>query len=78
MEIDRKLDGADLCHNESSLFIALNPEVAEFRRRNGPMITCTRVGITQAAHLQLRFYLDHSEFISRRNGEEAAARDLRH
>jgi DNA-3-methyladenine glycosylase len=68
MNITRSLDGADLCDAHSELFIAENPELKKFRKEKGPMITTTRVGITKAAELPLRFYLDGSEFVSRRDG----------
>ena len=66
MKIERVLDGVDLCDNEAPLFIALNPAVAEFRSERGPMITTTRVGITQAADMPLRFYMAGSRFVSKR------------
>jgi DNA-3-methyladenine glycosylase len=66
MEIERVLDGVDLCSSESPLFIANNPAAAEFRNDHGPMVTGTRVGITRAAGLPLRFYLAGSRFVSKR------------
>jgi DNA-3-methyladenine glycosylase len=66
MDIDRKLDGVDLCDASSPLFIARNPQVEAFRQARGPLMTTTRVGITRAATLPLRFYLGGSEFVSRR------------
>jgi DNA-3-methyladenine glycosylase len=72
MAIDRKLDGADLCDPRSGLIIAENPEVKTLRKKLGPIMRTVRVGITRAAELPLRFYLDGSEFVSirkRYNGE---------
>ncbi|HEX4263197.1 MAG TPA: DNA-3-methyladenine glycosylase [Verrucomicrobiae bacterium] len=69
MDITRSLDGVDLCDRNSPLFIAENPDVKKFRKEKGPMITTTRIGITKAATLPLRFYLDGSEFVSRRSVE---------
>jgi DNA-3-methyladenine glycosylase len=66
LAIDRKLDGMNLCDNQAPLFVAANPSVKLFRKERGPVITTTRVGINRAAHLQLRFYLEGSAFISRR------------
>ncbi|SRR5258708_2818183 len=66
MAIDRKLGGADLCDLKSPLFIGENPEHKDFRRSRGPVVTTVRVGITRAADLPLRFYLDGSRFVSRR------------
>ncbi|HEY3861248.1 MAG TPA: DNA-3-methyladenine glycosylase [Verrucomicrobiae bacterium] len=65
LAIDRTLDGADLCDASSPLFIARNPSAARFRRQRGPMAVSTRIGITKAAGLPLRFYLGGSAFISR-------------
>ncbi len=64
MDIDRRLDGADLCDVRSPVFIARNGAVANFRRERGPVVTTVRVGLTKAAHLPLRFYLEGSAFVS--------------
>jgi DNA-3-methyladenine glycosylase len=66
LAIDRKLDASDLCDATAPLFIAKNPHVAKFRRTQGPTVIATRVGITRAAHLPLRFFLERSAFVSRR------------
>jgi DNA-3-methyladenine glycosylase len=66
LAIDRKLDGANLCDNQTGLFVAANPNLKLFRKERGPMIKTTRIGIRRAAHLRLRFYLAGSAFISRR------------
>src|SRR6185437_9390062 len=63
MNITRSLDGIDLCDAHSVLFIAQNPELKKFRKEKGPRITTTRIGITKAAALPLRFYLAGSEFV---------------
>jgi len=66
MNIDRKLDGADLCQVSSRLFIAENARAKEFRAERGRTAVTTRIGITKAAHLPLRFYLEDSPFVSSR------------
>ena len=66
MDIDLKLDGADLCDDRSPLFIARNPAVKAFRTEHGPVVTTARIGITRAANLPLRFYLEASQFVSGR------------
>jgi len=65
LEIDRTLDGADLCDAGSPLWIARNPSHKKLLLDKGPMITTTRIGITKAAHLPLRFYLSGSAWVSR-------------
>src|SRR6266850_5824015 len=66
LHIDRGLDGIDLRDPKATLWIAENPKVEDFRKRHGPIITTTRIGITRAAALPLRFYLDGSEYVSRK------------
>jgi DNA-3-methyladenine glycosylase len=74
MDIDRGLDGVDLCDTASPLFIARNPAVVEFRRERGPVVTGKRIGLTKAADLALRFYLPGSLFVSQRRAERAEIR----
>jgi DNA-3-methyladenine glycosylase len=66
MAIDRKMDGANLLNADSPLFIARNPQIASLRRRHGPALTTTRIGINLAADEPLRFILSGSEFVSRK------------
>jgi DNA-3-methyladenine glycosylase len=66
MDIDRGLDGVDVCDVHSPLFVARNPAVENFRKQRGPLVTTTRVGLTKAAHLPLRFYLGGSAVVSQR------------
>jgi DNA-3-methyladenine glycosylase len=64
MDIDRDLDGADLCNSKSPLYIARNPTVDQFRQERAPLVIGTRIGLTKAANVPLRFYLEGSSFIS--------------
>ncbi|MCI0535356.1 MAG: DNA-3-methyladenine glycosylase [Verrucomicrobiales bacterium] len=76
MEIDRRLDGADLTERESPLLLCFNPALDSFLKNREPVITGTRVGITKAAHLPLRSYLDGSVFVSKRGSQENTDRTM--
>lgn len=70
LEINRGLDGANLCDPDSEIFVAENPEVRKYRRQHGPMHVTTRIGLTQAADWDLRFYLAKSPFVSKKEKNE--------
>ena len=74
MDIARRLNGVDLCDAKSPLFIARNPAVEKFRKERGPVMTGTRIGLTKAADLPLRFYLEGSAFVSQRRAARAEIR----
>jgi DNA-3-methyladenine glycosylase len=69
LHIDRGLDGIDLCDAKATLWIAENPNAEKFGKRHGPIITTTRIGITRAAALPLRFYLHGSEYVSKKDNK---------
>lgn len=64
--IDRRMDGADLSSANSPAFVARNPRRAREVSARGPIVETTRVGLTKAVDLKLRFYLAGNEFVSRR------------
>jgi len=69
LDIERTLDGVDLCQQGAPLFIAENPKVHEFRKQHGPLVRTKRIGITRAAHLLLRVLLEGSPSVSRAGRE---------
>ncbi|MEO6034698.1 MAG: DNA-3-methyladenine glycosylase, partial [Verrucomicrobiota bacterium] len=66
LNIDRNLDKVNLCDAQSPVFIARNPLFEQFRSERGPIIQTKRVGISKAAEMPLRFYLQGSVFVSKR------------
>jgi DNA-3-methyladenine glycosylase len=66
LHIEREFDSADLCSLQSNLIIAENPDGKKFLRERGPLITATRIGLSVAEHMPLRFYLEGSTFVSKR------------
>lgn len=66
MSLDRNQDGVDLCDKTSPLYIGKNPDYESYRASAGPIVTTTRIGITQAADWPLRYYLDDSAYVSKR------------
>ena len=67
LNIDRALDGSDLCDAGGPLWIARNPERDAWVHEQGPTImSVPRIGLTRAADWPLRFYLDGDKNVSRR------------
>ena len=66
LDINRSQDNVDLCDTNSPVFIAENKSRKSFLKQRGPRVIGTRIGIRLAAEMPLRFYLERSEFVSRR------------
>ena len=66
LDIAREHDGLDLCDVNSGLIIARNDDAKHFVQQHKPLITTTRIGISVAEYLPLRFYLEKSAFVSKR------------
>jgi DNA-3-methyladenine glycosylase len=67
LAINLSLNGADLCDLSGGLVIVKDTSRPRLKSALGPIVTATRVGITKAADLPLRFYLASSEWVSRRD-----------
>jgi len=66
MQVNRELDGVDICVASSPLFIAENPDRSTLIAYRAPLVQTTRIGLTKAADWPLRWYLGGSEFVSKR------------
>jgi DNA-3-methyladenine glycosylase len=67
LDIKREHDGLDICNPKSGLIIAHNDDAAHFVHQHKPLVTTTRIGLSVAGDLPLRFYLERSAFVSRRD-----------
>lgn len=66
LQIDRRLDGADITVGSSSVIVAANPERNTFLRRRGPRAVAPRIGLSIGQEALLRFLLAGSQCVSRR------------
>ena len=65
LDIDRRLDGIDICSEKSPLFVGRNSELKKTDRKRLQITTTKRIGISKAADLPLRYYLDGNPYVSR-------------
>lgn len=55
LDIDRRLDRADLCDADGLVFLARNPTRARWLAERGPLRTTPRIGLSKAVDWPLRF-----------------------
>jgi len=65
LAIDRGQDGADLSDRNAPVFVAGNPGRKQMIPDHDSITTTTRIGITKAAELPLRFFLSGNKYVSR-------------
>lgn len=64
LDIDRRLDGTDLCNQDSILLVGMNENPDQAAPEHHSIITTKRIGISRAADLPLRFYLNGNPYVS--------------
>jgi DNA-3-methyladenine glycosylase len=69
LQIDRQLDGIDLCQRKSPVFMAENPDQETFLENYGSLDISPRIGITKGAEMPLRFCAAFHPFLSRSTGK---------
>ncbi len=74
LDIDRQLDGANLCDPQGELWIAMAEDRESFVNDRGGIEVTPRIGITQGAELPLRFVLKASHGPSRAIGRKRGRR----
>lgn len=65
LDIDLRLDGTDICSEKSPLYVGRNSDLKKTDRKRLQITTTKRIGISKAADLPLRFYLDDNPYVSR-------------
>jgi len=65
LDIDRTLDGTDLCDSNSPLFIGRITESTNRIASDRSIIAAKRIGISKAVDLPLRFYLNGNRHVSK-------------
>jgi DNA-3-methyladenine glycosylase len=64
LQIDRQLDGVDLC-SQGPLWLAdAGPTTTQLPRRGNLLGISTRIGITRASHRRLRFFVRGNAYVS--------------
>jgi DNA-3-methyladenine glycosylase len=65
LQIDRSLDGTNLCDSNSPIWIGRVPTLPSHRSRRVEIVTTRRIGISKAIDLPLRFYLKNDPHVSK-------------
>lgn len=66
LNIDAPHNGIDACDAASPFFLGFNPNRDADCAQRTPRVTTTRIGLSRGGDLPLRFYLDGSDWVSKR------------